>query len=358
MFQAKLGAEGPYQVSIGAMRLRLSELQESDDKAQKIRAEGLKSDYKEVDGVLHHQGLPFVPEAIRTELISRHHNDPLIGHFGIDKTRELVGRKYYWLSLRKDVKSYVWRCDVCLPLKTVRHKPYCDLQSLSIPTHWWKNLCMDFVTGLPLFSDWKGNNYNSILVIVNWLTKMVYYKLVKVIINAPGLAKVIIDMVIRHHDLPDSIVTNRGSVFISKFWLLLCYFFGVKRRLSTAFHPQTDGQTKRQNSTMEAYFRVFVNFEQNDWARLLPMAEFAYNNARNASTGHTSFELNYGYYPWVSYKEDVDFRSQFKSADKLSAELRELMIVCQENLYHAQELQKRVHNKGVKSQSYSPGKKV
>ena len=79
---------------------------------------------------------------------------------------------------------------------------------------------------------------------------------------------------------------------------------------------------------MEAYFRVFVNFEQNDWAKLLPMAEFAYNNAKNASTSHTPFELNCGYHPQMSYEENVDSHSQSKSADKLSAELRELMIVC------------------------------
>ena len=224
----------------------------------------LKSDYEEVDGVLHHQGLPFVPEAIRTELISRHHDDPLAGHFGIDKTRELIGRKYYWPSLRRDVESYVRGCDVCLASKAVRHKPYDDLQSLPIPTHWWKDLSIDFVTGLPLFSDWKNDSYDSILVIVDRLTKMVHYEPVKVTIDTPGLAEVIIDVVVWHHGLPDSIVTDRSSLFISKFWSSLCYFLGVKWRLSTAFHPQTDGQTKRQNSTMEAYLRAFVNFEQND----------------------------------------------------------------------------------------------
>ena len=240
-FRAELGAEGPYRVSIGAMRLRLSELQESDDEARKIRAEGLKDDYEEVDGVLHHQGLPFVPEAIRTELISRHHDDPLANYFGVDKTRELVNRKYYWPSLKKDVESYVKGCDVCLASKTVRHKPYGDLQSLPVPTHQWKDLSMDFVTGLLLSADWKSDNYNSILVIINQLIKMVHYKLVKVTIDAPGLAKFIINMVIRHHGLPGLIVTNRGLLFTLKFWSLLCYFLGVKWRLSIAFHPQTDG---------------------------------------------------------------------------------------------------------------------
>ena len=109
---------------------------------------------------------------------------------------------------------------------------------------------------------------------------------------------------------------------------------------------------------MEVYLRAFVNFEQNDWAKLLPMAEFAYNNAKNASTSHTLFKLNCGFHPQMSYEEDIDPRSQSKSANELSEELRQLMIVCRENLHHAQELQKRAHNKGVKPRSYAPGKKV
>ena len=113
---------------------------------------------------------------------------------------------------------------------------------------------MDFVTGLPVSTDWKGDSNDSILVIVNRLTKMVYYKPFKVTINAPGFAEVLIDVVVRHHGLPDSIVTDRGSLFTSKFWSSLCYFRSIKRRLSTAFYSKTDGQTEKQNSTMEAYF--------------------------------------------------------------------------------------------------------
>ena len=112
---------------------------------------------------------------------------------------------------------------------------------------------MDFVTGLPISTDWKGDSYDSILVIVDRLTKMVHYEPVKVTIDAPGLAEVILDVVVRHHGLPDSIVSDRGSLFTSKFWSSLYYFLGIKQRLSTAFHLQTDSQIKRQNSTMEAY---------------------------------------------------------------------------------------------------------
>ena len=166
-------------------------------------------------------------------------------------------------------------CDVCVASKAVRHKPYRDLQSLPVPTHKWKDLLIDFVTGLPISTNWKGKSYNSILVIVNRLTKMVHYEPVKVTIDAPGLADVIIDVVMRYHGLPNLIVSDRGSVFTLKFWSSLCYYLKIKRKLSTAFHSQTDGQTKTQNSTMEAYLRAFVNYEENDWARFLPMAKFA-----------------------------------------------------------------------------------
>ena len=135
---------------------------------------------------------------------------------------------------------------------------------------------------------------------------MVHYKPVKATINAPGLAEINIDVVIRHHSLPDLIVSNWGSLFNSKFWSLLCYLLGIKQRLFTTLHPQTDGQTKKQNSIMKAYLQAFVNFKQNGLARLLLMAEFAYNNAQNASTGYTSFELNYRYHPRISYKKDLN----------------------------------------------------
>ncbi len=104
---------------------------------------------------------------------------------------------------------------------------------------------MDFVTSLPISADWKGDNYDLILVIVYRLTKMEHYELVKVTINAPGLAKVMINIVVHHHGVPESIVMDRGSLFTSKFSSLLCYFLGIKRKLSTTSHPQTNCQTER-----------------------------------------------------------------------------------------------------------------
>ena len=186
-----------------------------------------------------------MPEAIWTKLISRYHDDALASYFGIKKTRELLAQKDIWPSLRHDVEAYVKDYNVCLALKAVRHKPYSDFQSLPIPTHRWKDLSMDFVTGLPILTNWKKDSYDSILVIIDRLTKIIHYKPVKITIDASGLVKVIIDVVVRHHGLLDLIVTDRVSLFTFKFWSSLCYFFGIKRWLSITFHLQIDGQIEQ-----------------------------------------------------------------------------------------------------------------
>ena len=135
------------------MNLQLPKLQDNNKKAKALKAGGLPESWKDVKEVFQYQILPYVPEIIYSEVISCQHNDFLVKHFGIDNTRELVGRKYYCPSLRRDVKSYVQEYDICLTSKAVRHKPYDDLQSLLIPTYRWKDLSMDFVTRLPLSSD-------------------------------------------------------------------------------------------------------------------------------------------------------------------------------------------------------------
>ena len=190
------------------MRLRLPGLQSKNNQAKKLQAVEFLEGWEDIKRVLQYEGLPYIPEIIQFKLISQHHNNPLAGHFGIDKTQNVIARKYYWLMLRQDVEAYVKGCDICLAFKVVWHKPYENLQALQVLTHRWKDLSIDFMTKLPVLSDWKGKSYNSILVIVNKLTKMVHYKPVKITINILGLAKIIIDIMVRHHSLPGSIITG------------------------------------------------------------------------------------------------------------------------------------------------------
>ena len=263
VIRSVMASDGPYTIT-GELLPRLPDLLQDDKEARAVRERLANADvnafsgvssfpWKEVNGVLFYDDKPYIPLTLRTKIMASHHDNSLAGHFGIEKTQELIARKYHWDSLKVDVERYVKECDICMRAKSARHKPYGNLQSLPIPQHKWKDLTMDFVTSLPPSKDWRGVKYDSILVIVDRLTKMVHYEPVQKTLTAEGLAEVIINTVIRHHGLPDSIVTDRGSLFTSQFWSSLCYFMSIKRRLSTAFHPQTDGQTERQNSTMEAY---------------------------------------------------------------------------------------------------------
>lgn len=120
-------------------------------------------------------------------------------------------------------------CEISFASKTVRYKLYKKLQSLQLLTHHWKNLSIDFVEGFLVSKNWIGKTYNSTLVTVNQLTKIVHYEPFKVIINASWLAKVIIDVIVCHHNLLDSITSNQKLVFTSKLWSFLCYFFNIKK---------------------------------------------------------------------------------------------------------------------------------
>lgn len=168
----------------------------------------------------------------------------------------------------------------------------------------------------------------------------------------------IINVVVCHLRVLKSIITNQGLLFISKFRFLLCYFLRIKKKVSAVFHIQTNGQTKRQNNTIESYFKVFVNQEQNNETRPLQLAEFVYNNVKNASTGQILFKLNYRFHPCDLFTEDADSHSRSHLADKLLNKLRELIEIFCQNVLYVQKLQQKTHNKGVKSHCYAPDEKV
>jgi len=161
---------------------------------------------------------------------------------------------------------------------------------------------MDFVTDLP---ESTSSSYTGILVIVDRLTKMAIYLPCRKDIDSPELARLFFEHVICQHGIPDHIITDRGTQFTSRFWQRICSYMSIDHRASTAFHPQTDGQTERQNQTMEQYLRAYINYEQNDWVELLPLAQFAYNNSVHLSTRMTPFFANYGYHPEMQFKRPL-----------------------------------------------------
>ena len=325
--------------------------------------------WKVDQGVLWHQERLYVPNRLRNDVIEANHDNPLAGHFGVQKTLELIQRKYYWPNpselppgqgdespgMRQAVQEYCEACSICRRSKAPRHKPHGQLQSLPVPEFKWADLTMDFVTGLPKSRDWTGTEFDSILVVVDRLTKMVHYIPCMKSIKAEDLAEILIREVVRLHGLPSSFVTDRGSVFTSRYWSALCYMLKIKKNLSTAFHPQTDGQTERQNSTMEQYLRAYANYEQSNWVENLPMAEFAYNNSRNSSTGMSPFEAMQGYSPRMSYEEHADPKAKSKTAVEHAKDLEDLMKVLKENLKDAQAQQAKYHDQRRSFKQYKLG---
>jgi len=249
--------------------------------------------------LLRRNGATYVPNdpAVRQEIIQINHDDPYGGHFGKAKTVEIVQRKYYWPTMGRDIKDYVRTCEVCQKMKTPRHRPYGELQSLPIPKQPWESVSMDMITGLPPSADADSKAYDAILVIVDRFTKMAKYFPVRKTIGAVDMAQLFHDHIICAFGTPASIVKDRGSIFTSQFWSSLCFYMKARRRLSTAFHPQTDGQTERQNQMLEHYLRCYINYRQDDWVKWLPQAEFAYNNAAHSLTGTSPFFAMYGYNP-------------------------------------------------------------
>ena len=244
-----------------------------------------------------------IPKELQEEFITEYHYAPAHGHPGIDKTIERITRNYHISGIRRKVEKVIQNCQECQKNKVKRHRPYGLLQPLNPAEGAWESISMDFIVKLPTSKEpGTGQVCDSILVIVDRLTKYAYFIPTKESIQAQDMAYLVLRTLLANHQTPREIVTDRGTLFTSTFWQTLLSKLGAKSKLSTSFHPQTDGQTERTNQTLEQYLRIFSNYPQDNWVELLPMAQFAYNSSRSSTTGRTPFYANYGYEP-TAYRE-------------------------------------------------------
>lgn len=235
--------------------------------------------------------IPFF-EPLRTQIVQRIHDSPLAGHPGRTLTRDLVSREYAWPGLSDFVNRLVGNCQTCGKGALWREQKRGLLKPLPIPERLWQELAMDFITELPPSGS---EGFTSILGITDRLSKaQVLIPMTE--ITAEAVATALFRHVFSHHGLPHAIVSDRGPQFTSQFWGIICQQLGIKRRLSTAFHPETDGAQERNNQEIERYLRTFTAYLQDDWASLLPVAQLTLCNRTSASTGVSPFFLNHGYH--------------------------------------------------------------
>jgi hypothetical protein len=230
--------------------------------------------------------------AIRDAILEELHDSPAAGHVGVTKTLKAVTRVYWWPTVRDDVTTWVTTCDACQRNKAGRLSKGL-LQPLAVPKRAWDSVGMDLITQLPVTKA----GHDAITVFVDRLTKMVHFVPCKTAISAEELAKMFVHEVWRLHGLPKEIVSDRDPRFTGQFWTEVMRLVGTKQSMSTAFHPQTDGQTERANGILEDMLRAYVSPEQDDWDECLDAAEFAVNNAWQEAVRATPFELNYGHHP-------------------------------------------------------------
>ncbi|KAE8984240.1 hypothetical protein PR001_g23234 [Phytophthora rubi] len=251
--------------------------------------------YSVVEGLLYYQvdggdePRIVVPndEDLRHRVLYEAHDTPLSGHMGREKTYTSVARNFWWPHMYKWVRKYVQTCETCQRVKPAPSAS-APLMSLPVPADCWRSVSMDFIFELP--ADARG--HTGILVFVCRLSKMVRLTAVRKSVTAPRAAQLFVDNVFRNHGLPEAFVSDRDPRFVSHFWQHLFRLLGTRLDMSTADHPQTDGQTERVNRVLEDILRSVCAAEPTKWSALLPQVEFALNNAVHSSTGFTPFYVN------------------------------------------------------------------
>ncbi|WMV14796.1 hypothetical protein MTR67_008181 [Solanum verrucosum] len=247
--------------------------------------------------------------SVQQEIIQIWHEKPVGGHFGIENTYKRISSLFYWKGLKEEVTKYVRQCATCQRSKYDSSAYPGLLQPLKIPSTAWSSISMDFIDGLP-----KSKGKSTILVVVDRLTKYGHFLAISHPYTAASVAQLFLDQVYKLHGMPENIISDRDPIFMSKVWQDLFSMQGVTLSTSTAYHPQTDGQTEVLNRTVETFLRCFCCDSQKNWASYLSLAEWWYNTTFHSAIQTTPYEALYGrpppihipYVPGEASEEEVD----------------------------------------------------
>ncbi|GJY06798.1 ty3-gypsy retrotransposon protein [Tanacetum coccineum] len=244
------------------------------------------------DGTLYYLDRIWVPlkGEVRTLIMDEAHKSKYYVHPGADKMYYDLRDRYWWPGMKKDIAEYVSKCLTCLKVKAEHQRPSGLLQQPEIPVWKWKGIAMDFVTKLPRTSS----GHDTIWVIVDRLTKSAHFLPMREDYKMDRLARLYLNEIVARHGVPISIISDRDSRFTSRFWQSMQEALGTRLDMSTAYHPQTDGQSERTIQTLEDMLRACVLDFGGSWDVHLPLVEFSYNNSYHSSVRCAPFEALYG----------------------------------------------------------------
>ena len=290
--------------------------------------------------------------SVRLLLLQEAHGGGLMGHFGMKKTEDVLATHFFWPKMRRDVERFIARCTTCQKAKS-RLNPHGLYMPLPVPSVPWEDISMDFVLGLPRTK--KGRD--SIFVVVDRFSKMAHFIPCHKSDDAVNVADLFFREIIRLHGVPNTIVSDRDTKFLSHFWRCLWAKLGTKLLFSTTCHPQTDGQTEVVNRTLSTMLRAVLKNNKKMWEECLPHIEFAYNRSLHSTTKMCPFEIVYGFLPRAPIdllplpsSEKVNFDA--KQRAELILKMHELT---KENIERMNAKYKLAGDKGRKHVVFAPG---
>ncbi|KAG0158308.1 hypothetical protein PDIDSM_5821 [Penicillium digitatum] len=280
---------------------------------------------------------------------------PTVGHPGRSKTYELLSREYYWPRVYQYVSDWTKNCHTCRRITPAREVRQGILRQLPVPERAWQDISMDFITHLPL-----SYGYDAILVVVDRLTKMKHFIHCKGTCNAEEVARLYTRHVWKLHGLPNTVVSDRGPQFVAQFWKHLTKRLRITNLLSTAYHPETDGQTERANAVLEQYLRAYVSYLQDDWSEWLPLAEFTANSHYSESTRVSPFYANYGFHPRIGFEPSQPAsHPATRDAEKFATRMQELTEYVRAEILSAQaRYEEQTNRHRAPARRYRPGQLV
>jgi len=288
-----------------------------NNEKERIKLEKLVPMFKKEGQKLLYTGRLCVPRKSVSRILDLAHDCKTSGHFKFAKTMSRL-ENFHWRHKSRDVKNYIDGCIVCQQYKDSNQKKLTDPSSLEMPERRWGSLATDFIVHLPKTKD----GYDAITTWVDRLSRRVHFIKCKTTDTAVDVADSFFTNIFKHHGLPDSIVSDRDSKFTSEFWKRLMELCGIKLKMSTSRHPQTDGASEIMNRMVENYLRCYCSYNQDDWDNLLPAAEFAYNSAVSEDLGMSPFELDIGWKPKSALEFISGSGSIVQSVDELRDKLK------------------------------------
>lgn len=302
---------------------------------QELRAKftsAIRSHFSIRQGILYYKDRVFILAEVnlRDSLIKEFHATPVGGHAGVKKTLYRLAAAFSWPHMARDVKLVVRQCSQCQANKYSTQRPWGLLQPLPILERLWEDITMDFITHLP-----PSQGKTTIWVIVDRLSKYSHFIALPGKFSAAILAPIFLAEVYRLHGMPRSIVSDRDRVFVSKFWRKLFRMCSTSLKFSSAYHPETDGQTEVTNRTLETYLRCFVSDAPKRWVQFLHLSEYWYNTSYHSALKMTPFEVLYGRTP-PTLRSYLAGSTNVATVEESLAQRKNMLQLVRENLTKAQ----------------------